>query len=48
MKEGVANDFPTALKVFRVGLILYDVLHGEDIKEMYSRQKITGEEAILN
>ena len=44
VKEGVADDFPVALKVFRAGLLVYGGFTEKEIQEMYLRRKITNEE----
>jgi len=41
----MADDFPVALRVFRAGLIAYDVLDEEGLRAMYLRQKIRDDEA---
>ena len=40
-----ADDFPVALRVFRAGLIAYEVLDEDALQAMYVRGKVTADEA---
>ena len=41
----MADDFPVALRVFRAGLLAYDVLDEDGLRAMYLRKKIHDDEA---
>ena len=47
VKLETADDFPVALRVFRAGLIAYDVLDEDGLRAMYLRKKIRDDEVMF-